>query len=823
MPVAANNSTAIHLDSESARATLGTLDGLDNELEQDTRGLRGALAEAEAGDRRHGYLDAGLRAGYEAASLADTALAELRDALRNADATVRALESYDLDTAVGAADVALPVLPIMPAALAVPPTAAQLRAAVADADEAADAVVNVGLETPAAFDVLLPVDDVVPAPPIATVPASPVIGGAPTLSLEPSQPPVPAPAQVAPIPQQIPAPPVVEEKKGWWDRVTGWFEDFWNAMLDWLGRQGTIGKQVANLLSGFVTGEPRYPEVGGGAIVAFIGDVLAGLVFYGDIRDIGKYIWKWIEDDEPWWVCLIVIVLSLIGLVPVWGDAIKIIGKGILKFVKSLLKSSLKGVGKQFGEKLIAELGDELAEWALKQLGPETLNKLAAELGEEGAVAALKILGPDTIKKMVDELGVDGAISLIKDLGPTTLSALLRELSPREVQQLAEPYGRTAIEEVLKLPGLTPRKLFKLSQFGSVTAAKALALLRTNGMTIDRALQLLRLAQRGGIRGALLDELIASPGLQRVLLDEGPETLLRLWVDWKARKGSLGSKSFTEYVGYRGFRTGQADNPALMSLWPDFARLSVREQNQRLLESSEARLAEALMSGNLPTSVQERIENLLKYELIRGATHLRDARQRVMGPIYRVLGNRATNVDDFHGIVDLITHGNGKGLIGEYFARNHLLERSTRIQKTPSFKDVPGITVNPFRPDRIRTSARRTLDIKTGYSKTGIDIEQLRNYQRLRQRSEIPGSEVAQKLHNDYGMSGPIEGHDYLFLPGNSAAEKNARVAAKRAYIRIESAGLSDAADVYFMDAQGTIWRLDAPGSVQRIGSYLPS
>ncbi|NTU81032.1 MAG: hypothetical protein HGA45_16895, partial [Chloroflexales bacterium] len=146
MSVAPNSSDDIHLDAEGVRAALRTLDVLAGDLEAQTQRLRGVLDEAEAGDRRHGYLDGGLRMGYEAASLVGTARAELRDAVSNARATVRTLEEHDLGAAVVATTVILPTLASLPVAIAIPPIGADLGAAVERTDEAADAVGEVSAD-----------------------------------------------------------------------------------------------------------------------------------------------------------------------------------------------------------------------------------------------------------------------------------------------------------------------------------------------------------------------------------------------------------------------------------------------------------------------------------------------------------------------------------------------------------------------------------------------------------------------------------------------------------------------------------------------------
>ena len=95
-----SESSELRLEPIAALASMQAIDRLAADLEQATQTLRNALEAAQDGDP-HGYLAAGLDAGFQAANLGDTVQAQLHEIVRDGIATIRALADYDSLTAVG--------------------------------------------------------------------------------------------------------------------------------------------------------------------------------------------------------------------------------------------------------------------------------------------------------------------------------------------------------------------------------------------------------------------------------------------------------------------------------------------------------------------------------------------------------------------------------------------------------------------------------------------------------------------------------------------------------------------------------------------------
>ena len=95
-----SESPELRLEPIAALASMQAIDRLAADLEQATQTLRNALEAAQAGDP-HGYLAAGLDAGFQAANLGDTVQAQLHEIVRDGIATIRSLADYDSLTAVG--------------------------------------------------------------------------------------------------------------------------------------------------------------------------------------------------------------------------------------------------------------------------------------------------------------------------------------------------------------------------------------------------------------------------------------------------------------------------------------------------------------------------------------------------------------------------------------------------------------------------------------------------------------------------------------------------------------------------------------------------
>lgn len=331
--------------------------------------------------------------------------------------------------------------------------------------------------------------------------------------------------------------------------------------------------------------------------------------------------------------------------------------------------------------------------------------------------------------------------------------------------------------------------------------------------------------EQPGIVRELRDEVLDSPGLQWVLMDHDydPAELNRLWGEWQSRRDLLESENFTQYVGRRGYRAGVTDNPTLSEVFgADFANLPVGEKNLRILGTTEPDLVQAIRSGSLPSGIQQRVNQLLNQDIIGDAFLLNSARDSISRQLSETLGRSVASIAEFQQVIELVRQPGRRGAIGEYFFTQHAAGSGTAGIRKPSFRadEIPGLTVETFTPDRIRPNSRRTLDVKVGYTATDIDVEQLRNYDRLVNESQRPGSRVQQTLQSEVGIAGGLTGHDYLFLPRSG---ENARDAAARAYESVRREGLLENVNIFYMDNDGVIWRfIGSQSPTQRIGTRLP-
>ena len=89
-----SESPELRLEPTAALASMQAIDSLAYDLEQATRTLRNALEAAQDGDP-HGYLSAGLEAGFRAANMGDSVQAQLHELVRDAIATIRLLADHD--------------------------------------------------------------------------------------------------------------------------------------------------------------------------------------------------------------------------------------------------------------------------------------------------------------------------------------------------------------------------------------------------------------------------------------------------------------------------------------------------------------------------------------------------------------------------------------------------------------------------------------------------------------------------------------------------------------------------------------------------------
>jgi Mg/Co/Ni transporter MgtE len=218
-----------------------------------------------------------------------------------------------------------------------------------------------------------------------------------------------------------------------WDFIVGAVIGFFSAVLDFVV---WFLKTVVNLVWGFIWGETAFPDAWGGEVVAFIGDLIAGVLVYGDIRDIVKWgiIKPFIMGEGFGWLNLLMMGISLLGVIPLVGDAFKAISKGGVKV-------------------LVKRLGKEAAERLVKKIGKEAAEKLAKELGEDGFIRLVKAFGEDGLKEVVQKLGADLVAQLAKELGEKALKEALEKFGGEVLKELAERLGAEVLKGTLERLG----------------------------------------------------------------------------------------------------------------------------------------------------------------------------------------------------------------------------------------------------------------------------------------------------------------------------------------------------------------------------------
>ena len=216
-----------------------------------------------------------------------------------------------------------------------------------------------------------------------------------------------------------------------------------------------IVAQVINLVWGFIWGEVAI-DVPGGFVFMLIGDIVAGILVYGDLRDIFKHvILKWIRGEEITWVdwtiagiSLVSAILTLVG-VGVLLDFVKGIFKaGLKSAAKTVLKELAKELGEELAERFLREVGEEAAERLLRELGGPLLRQLIEEFGERGVKELVEALGERAVKELSAELGAATLKQLWDALGKETLKTLTEKLGARGVKELTAAFTVAGIKEL---------------------------------------------------------------------------------------------------------------------------------------------------------------------------------------------------------------------------------------------------------------------------------------------------------------------------------------------------------------------------------------
>lgn len=222
-----------------------------------------------------------------------------------------------------------------------------------------------------------------------------------------------------------------------------------------------VGAQLVNLVWGFIWGEVAI-DVPGALVFAIIGDIIAGILVYGDLRDIFKHvILKWIMGEEITWVDWLIagmaaasLILTLVG-VGLIIDVVRGIVKGGLKAAtKSILKELAEQIGQELAERLVREFGEEGAERLLRELGPELLRELTEGLGEQGLKELVEEFGERGVRELAESLGTQTLKELAGELGAQTLKQLVDELGAASLKELADAFGATGVKELADTLGI---------------------------------------------------------------------------------------------------------------------------------------------------------------------------------------------------------------------------------------------------------------------------------------------------------------------------------------------------------------------------------
>jgi Mg/Co/Ni transporter MgtE len=232
-----------------------------------------------------------------------------------------------------------------------------------------------------------------------------------------------------------------------------WFERFFTPIAEAVATAiAAVAMAIANFCFGFLWGDP-IDERWGGKWFAFAGDVIAGLLIFGDLRDLFKWgIWKPFVMGEGWtWENTMNILLALYGLIPIIGDLRK--GKkGFDLLVKTTRKELVSQVGDTLAERLVKDLGEEAALGLVNKLGKDAIEKLLKSLDGKAIEALSNGLGPELLKRFAAELEGTAIKKLVDDLGADTVKALAKQLDPKALVNIAGALDAATLKEIATSP-----------------------------------------------------------------------------------------------------------------------------------------------------------------------------------------------------------------------------------------------------------------------------------------------------------------------------------------------------------------------------------
>lgn len=216
----------------------------------------------------------------------------------------------------------------------------------------------------------------------------------------------------------------------WSSLVAPYLQFAWNWSSWWL-------KQMVNFWSGFWAGETLFKDVWGADVVAFMGDLIAGFLVIGDIRDVlknlGFFFWDLFQGKGPKWLYLFLVVVAVVSFIPWGGDIVSVIRKVFQYFVK---KAAQK-LAKEITERLLTEFSQAAIDRLVKELGEELVTELVQELGEK------------TLKELVDNVGEAGVKQLVKTFTVDGLKGLLKEFSAADLKKLMDAFPLNTLKDLV--------------------------------------------------------------------------------------------------------------------------------------------------------------------------------------------------------------------------------------------------------------------------------------------------------------------------------------------------------------------------------------
>ncbi|UZK70299.1 DNA/RNA non-specific endonuclease [Sphingomonas sp. S1-29] len=241
---------------------------------------------------------------------------------------------------------------------------------------------------------------------------------------------------------------ITEALKSWYEKLWDWLVDVIGTILGAIGDFIVwIGKTIVNILWGFIWGEAVFPEAWGAGAIVFIADIVAGVLVYGDVRDIFKWgFWKPVVMGEGYgWLNALMIGLALLGIIPLVGDIAKAFGKGAKALMKELGEKITRELLQEFAERG----GMEVVERLVKDLGAEAVKELTEKLGAKGFRELVEGLGEKGLKELVSEIGAEATARLAKEFGAAGLKAAVDTFTARVLRDLAAELGEKTLKEAI--------------------------------------------------------------------------------------------------------------------------------------------------------------------------------------------------------------------------------------------------------------------------------------------------------------------------------------------------------------------------------------